>query len=141
MARVPITVLGFRCDRCSHEWVPRGGVEEEPRVCPKCHSPWWNQPPKKSAMTYDDFKSNVQAALKASASPLTWTEVRTAAALPQMFPNNQWVHRMEKDIGLIRKRESDGTIHWQLSGELPLGQSDPTSAKAPDKVKAPPGGK
>jgi len=72
-------------------------------------------------MTYDDFKSNVQAALKASASPLTWTEVRTAAALPQMFPNNQWVHRMEKDIGLIRKRGSDGTIHWQLSGELPLG--------------------
>jgi hypothetical protein len=121
MARVPITVMGFRCDRCNHEWIPRGGAEEEPKVCPKCDSPWWNQPPKKSMMSYDDFKSKVRAALKASPSSLTWTEVRTMAALPQLFPNNQWVHRMEKDIGLIRKRGSDGTINWQLSGELPLG--------------------
>ena len=114
MARVPITVMGFRCDRCEHEWIPRGSVDEEPRVCPKCHSPWWNRPPKKAPMTYDDFKGKIAAALKGAAKPLTWTEIRTAAGLPQLFPNNQWVHRLEKDVSLIRRREGDGTIHWQI---------------------------
>lgn len=49
MARVPITVTGFRCDRCGHEWVPRGDNDEEPRVCPNCHSPYWNRPPRPTA--------------------------------------------------------------------------------------------
>lgn len=39
-----ITLEGFRCERCKHEWVARG--EEEPRVCPKCKSPYWNTPKK-----------------------------------------------------------------------------------------------
>jgi hypothetical protein len=43
MARVPITVMGFKCERCGHEWVPRD-TESEPKVCPKCHSPWWQRP-------------------------------------------------------------------------------------------------
>jgi hypothetical protein len=130
MARVPITVMGFRCERCHHEWIPRGNVEEEPRVCPACHSQLWNEPEKKARMSYDDFKSKIASTLQQAPGPLTWTEIRTKASLPQLFPNNQWVHRMEKDIGLIRKRESDGTIHWRLSGELPLGQSDTTTTEA-----------
>jgi hypothetical protein len=130
MARVPITIMGFRCERCHHEWIPRGGVEEEPRVCPACDSQLWNEPEKKARMSYDDFKSKIASTLQQAPGPLTWTEIRTKASLPQLFPNNQWVHRMEKDIGLIRKRESDGTIHWQLSGELPLDQSDAATAKA-----------
>lgn len=125
MARVPITVMGFRCERCAHEWIPRGGAEEEPRVCPKCRSPWWGTPPKKkSMMTYEAFSKQVSAVLAKAGAPLTWTEIRTTANLPQAFPNNQWVHQMEKDIGLIRRRESDGTIRWQLAGkELPLGET------------------
>jgi len=42
MAKVKITLTGFKCERCGHEWVPRG--EEEPAVCPKCKSPYWNKP-------------------------------------------------------------------------------------------------
>jgi len=42
MAKVQITVLGYRCERCGHEWVPR--EKQEPRVCPKCKSPYWNVP-------------------------------------------------------------------------------------------------
>jgi DNA-directed RNA polymerase subunit RPC12/RpoP len=48
---------GYRCLRCEHQWVPRGLPEmadgkkppeqdEEPRVCPKCKSPYWNRPRK-----------------------------------------------------------------------------------------------
>jgi hypothetical protein len=118
MARVPITVMGFRCDRCGHEWIPRGGTEEEPRVCPSCHSYLWNQPEKKPRMSYEDFRDKIAGVLKAAGKPLTWTEVRTQAALPQAFPNNQWVHKMEKDIGLTRRREKDGIIHWELKEAL-----------------------
>jgi DNA-directed RNA polymerase subunit RPC12/RpoP len=43
MARV--TLEGFRCERCGHEWVPRD-KEQAPTVCPKCKSPYWNKPRK-----------------------------------------------------------------------------------------------
>ena len=39
-----ITVKGFQCDRCGHQWVPR--EEDYPRVCPKCKSPYWDKPRK-----------------------------------------------------------------------------------------------
>ena len=44
---VKVQIWGYRCERCEHEWVPRtkaNGVE--PRVCPKCKSPYWNVPRK-----------------------------------------------------------------------------------------------
>lgn len=115
MARVPITVMGFRCDRCEHEWIPRDS-ENDPRVCPKCKSPNWNTPRKAaSMMSYEDFRDKIEQTLKQEGKPLTWTEVRTIAKLPQAFPNNQWAHRMEKDIGLKREKDKHGVIHWQLS--------------------------
>jgi len=42
MAKVQMVVWGFRCERCEHEWLPRS--DQEPRVCPKCKSPYWNRP-------------------------------------------------------------------------------------------------
>lgn len=41
MARVQLT--GFICERCGHTWLPRD-KEQEPKVCPKCKSPYWNRP-------------------------------------------------------------------------------------------------
>jgi len=46
MARVKIEVEGFQCERCGHKWIPRGS-DEEPAVCPKCKSPYWNKPRKR----------------------------------------------------------------------------------------------
>jgi len=66
-------------------------------------------------MTYESFRDAIKTALKAAKGPLTWTEVRTNAKLPQTFPNNQWVHRLEKDIGLDRRKDKHGVIHWQLT--------------------------
>jgi len=40
-----ITLKGYRCERCGHEWVPRN--DENPRVCPKCKSPYWDKPKSK----------------------------------------------------------------------------------------------
>lgn len=42
MPKVKITLEGYGCERCKHEWVPR--TEKEPTVCPKCKSPYWNVP-------------------------------------------------------------------------------------------------
>lgn len=112
MARIPITVMGYRCERCNHEWVPNG--EKEPRVCPKCHSPYWNTPKKAvSMLTYEEFRDKIRDTLK-SVGPVTWTEIRTAAKLPQAFPNNKWVHRMEADIKLRRNKDAHGIIKWSL---------------------------
>jgi hypothetical protein len=44
MGKVEIKVCGYVCERCRHEWVPRGEDSREPRVCPKCKSPYWNTP-------------------------------------------------------------------------------------------------
>jgi hypothetical protein len=46
MPKVPITVMGYRCERCAHEWIPRdpgNDPDKEPAVCPKCKSPYWNR--------------------------------------------------------------------------------------------------
>jgi hypothetical protein len=135
MARVPITVMGFRCDRCQHEWIPRGGTDEEPRVCPACHSALWNQPDKKARMSYEDFRDKIATTLRQVGRPLTWTEVRTMANLPKAFPNNQWVHRMEGDIGVVRRRESDGIIHWMLKDST-LDPATAPPAQASNKVSS-----
>jgi DNA-directed RNA polymerase subunit RPC12/RpoP len=43
MAMVPITLMGYRCARCTHQWVPMKSASAPPRVCPKCKSPYWDR--------------------------------------------------------------------------------------------------
>src|SRR5205814_370507 len=98
LAKVPITILGHRCERCGHEWLPKGR-DREPEVCPRCKSPYWNRP-RRSGVTYEDFKAAVEKTLRDAGGSLTWTEIRARAKLSQASPNNQWVLRMEREIGL-----------------------------------------
>ena len=49
-AMAEITLRGYRCERCGHEWVPRL-TGQMPTVCPKCKSPFWNRPRKDAAPT------------------------------------------------------------------------------------------
>jgi len=112
MPRVPITVMGFRCAQCGHEWIPRS-VNHEPKRCPGCDSIRWNLPTI-PATTYETFRDSVVGVLRLSEGPLTWTEIRTKTRLPQLFPNNQWVRRLERDIGLLRERDRDGIMLWRL---------------------------
>jgi predicted Zn-ribbon and HTH transcriptional regulator len=46
MPKVKLTIWGWRCERCGHEWIPREQGAAEPKVCPKCKSPYWNTPRK-----------------------------------------------------------------------------------------------
>jgi predicted Zn-ribbon and HTH transcriptional regulator len=43
MAKVKVDA--YQCERCGHIWLPRNKVDE-PKVCPKCKSPYWNTPRK-----------------------------------------------------------------------------------------------
>jgi predicted Zn-ribbon and HTH transcriptional regulator len=114
MPRVPITVMGYRCERCSHEWIPKD-VAREPAVCPKCKSPYWDRQRRRPAsmLTYEDFRDKIRQTLKQS-GPLTWTEIRTIAKLPEKFPNNTWVRRLEQDIALKRNKDGNGIFKWKL---------------------------
>ena len=42
---VNVLIVGHRCYRCSHAWVPRD-ISEIPEICPKCKSPYWKTPKK-----------------------------------------------------------------------------------------------
>ena len=42
---LPATAGVYCCKRCGHAWVPRN-KDEEPRVCPKCKSLYWDRPRK-----------------------------------------------------------------------------------------------
>ena len=66
-------------------------------------------------MTYDTFKETIRETLQSSPQPLTWTEIRTIAKLPQAVPNNQWVRKLETDIKLQRRRDNHGIIYWSLN--------------------------
>ena len=37
-----LNIPTLNCLRCGHEWIPNRPVE--PKVCPKCNSPYWNKP-------------------------------------------------------------------------------------------------
>ena len=63
---------------------------------------------------YEDFKRIIEEELRTAPDGLTWTEIRERRPeLYQKFPANQWVRRMEKDIGLIRSKKA-GKILWRL---------------------------
>jgi hypothetical protein len=65
-------------------------------------------------MEYAEFRDTIQRTIEGAGRPLTWTEIRTSARLPQALPNNGWVRRLESDIGLQRQRDSKGIILWSL---------------------------
>lgn len=46
MAEIEIKLKGFKCERCSHKWIPR--IKKKPIICPKCKSPYWNKPRKRN---------------------------------------------------------------------------------------------
>lgn len=126
MLRIPITVIGYRCERCAHEWVPRCDLSVQPRVCPKCFSPYWDRPRR---MSYETFKGTVKSLLIGAGRPLPWMEIRERVGLRQMYPDNRWVHRLEQDIKLVHDRDDDGVIHWGLAKRRKSKTTSPTELK------------
>ena len=36
-----VKLLELKCERCLHVWAPR---KADVRLCPHCHSAWWDRP-------------------------------------------------------------------------------------------------
>jgi len=119
MPRIPITVMGYLCGLCEHEWIPQSLDGRTPLACPACGSAGWDTP-RRTATTYEHFRDRVQTVLRASPRGRTWTEIRTEARLPQKLPNNKWVRRLEDEIGLVRRRDQK-VILWSLAGSEGTG--------------------
>jgi len=62
---------------------------------------------------YGKFRTQIERILKVEPEGLTWTEIKQRLNLPQKVPNNRWVRKMEKDIGLERKTIK-GKTYWKL---------------------------
>lgn len=43
VAGANVYILGHRCYRCGHSWIPRS-EQDIPETCPKCRSPYWKKP-------------------------------------------------------------------------------------------------
>lgn len=78
----------------------------KPQTTPK-------QKPKR--MSYEEFRDRIKGLLETKSDGLTWTAIRDTLDLPQKVPNNLWVRMLERDIGLIRKRDhAVAKIVWKL---------------------------
>jgi antitoxin component of MazEF toxin-antitoxin module len=66
-------------------------------------------------MTYEEFRDKIKEALQYNDKGLTWTQIRTQLKLNQVVPNNKWVRRMEKDMGLIRVKGKGGIVLWRIN--------------------------
>lgn len=47
-----IKLDGWKCLRCGHQWVPNT-PGQNPKVCPKCKSAWWDRERKKKVSEDD----------------------------------------------------------------------------------------
>lgn len=63
-------------------------------------------------MAFEEFQEKI-VTLLSNKQRLTWTQLRKILELPQIVPNNKWVTRMEKEIGLVRLKDKKGIV-WQL---------------------------
>jgi bifunctional DNA-binding transcriptional regulator/antitoxin component of YhaV-PrlF toxin-antitoxin module len=66
-------------------------------------------------MSYEEFREKVRQTLQYSDKGMTWTQIRSQLKLDQVVPNNKWVRQMEKDIGLVRVKGSNGVIVWRVN--------------------------
>lgn len=67
----------------------------------------------KEEVLYEEFRDSIKNLLQRHPSGLTWTQIRDKLNLPQKVPNNIWVSRLKKDIGL-EQIKIDGDLIWNF---------------------------
>ena len=77
----------------------------------------WREPNPKRGQTklpYEEFRDKIAELLRSQSQGLSWTEIKQKLGFKQRVPNNLWVRMMEKDIGLIRKKDNEDRMIWRL---------------------------
>ncbi len=65
-------------------------------------------------MTYPEFKDTIQSALKKRRHGATWNEIKLAHGLPYERPCPEWTRRLEREIGLRRRKGDSRALVWSL---------------------------
>ena len=65
-------------------------------------------------MTYIQFKTLIHTTLREQASGLTWPELKSNLGLPYKRPCPEWTRRLEREIGLTRRKGAGNALIWSL---------------------------
>ncbi|MFH1675976.1 MAG: hypothetical protein ABIC40_03040 [bacterium] len=65
-------------------------------------------------MRYTEFRDAIRDELRRSPSGRTWPEIRDKLKLPYKSPCQEWVGRLEHDIGLSRTKGSSRALVWKI---------------------------
>ena len=65
-------------------------------------------------MTYAAFRDSIHEELKSRKEGKTWKELRQSLKLPYDRPCPNWVVRLEKEIGLVRKDRIGNALIWRI---------------------------
>jgi hypothetical protein len=65
-------------------------------------------------MSFDDFKKAVESELKKKPAGATWSELKKDRRLPYDRPCPEWTRRLEKEIGLVRRKGGSRSLVWCL---------------------------
>jgi hypothetical protein len=66
-------------------------------------------------MTYLRFRDSIAATLARHPAGLTWREVNVKARLATTRPCPEWVGRLEKEIGLVRRPGEGRALLWKIA--------------------------
>ncbi|MCX6748972.1 MAG: DUF488 domain-containing protein [Candidatus Pacearchaeota archaeon] len=75
-----------------------------------------NNSENKEEVLYEEFKNSIKNILERHPSGLTWSQIRDKLNLPQKYPNNLWVRKMEKEIGLARIKIGN-VSYWNFEND------------------------
>jgi hypothetical protein len=80
-------------------------------------------------MRYGEFRDGIHTALRRSASGLTWSQLRQQLGLPYDRPCPAWTKRLERRIGLARRKGDGRELVWTLAAGKRRTLSIPASAR------------
>lgn len=64
-------------------------------------------------MRYVDFRDSIRDALLKHPGGMTWPELRDSLDLPYKSPCQEWVKRLELEIGLTREKGHGRAFVWK----------------------------
>lgn len=65
-------------------------------------------------MTYIEYKTGIQRHLQSHPRGATWQELRDILKLPYERPCPEWTRRLEREIGLVRRKGCGRSLQWTL---------------------------
>lgn len=60
-----------------------------------------------------EFVQSIMKELENNPSGLTWVELKSRLNLPYSIPCQTWIHKMERENGLVREKGSGKALIWK----------------------------